>query len=395
MFGASCANCAGKAWCRAHLACCRQKQSEAAVLMVRAKKGYSELMEYADNAHIPISVMMELTNNCNQRCVYCYNAKKREPELSTLEIKSAIRQLEKLGTLFLSFTGGEVLTRPDFFEIARYARKRGFGIRILTNASLIDEGTADKIAGLNPIAVEISLFSPKPEIHDAITQTPGSLQRTLGAMRLLKKRKVRVVAKSTFMRQNAKELYPVWDYCRKKKFGFSCGAIITPKHDGSKSPCAYRLAGRELAAWYDGVAGRLNPATLRAMVRHERTKLPVQVISCSAGKSVCCISAYGDVYPCIEMPSMSGGNIREKSIGEIWQSSQAFREAREMGKQVLEPCSSCLFKLYCNFCAGMRLLEGGDIYKPLAEGCRHAKANRGAILKTLAINERNNNGKRE
>ncbi|MFH1225407.1 MAG: radical SAM protein [Candidatus Diapherotrites archaeon] len=355
--------------------------------------GYIELMRYSEKACIPISAIIELTNKCNQDCVMCYNVQRHEKELTTAEAKSAIRQLEKLGCLFLTFTGGEVLARADFFEIACYARKRGFGIRILTNGTLIDEEAADKLASLSPLSVEISLFSLKPEIHDGITRTPGSLERTIEAMRLLKKRRVKVVAKSTFMKQNAGEFAPLKEHCRKKKITFSHTALVTPKNDGSLGPCKFRLSDRELAEWHaDRFKGSKTPI-LRRIAERENNKEPIYLIGCYAGRNTCRISPYGDVSPCIELGRIWGGNIRERSLKEIWHNSEAFKQLRETGSQILEACTSCRLKSYCITCPGLRMIEGGGIDMPLRESCRQARIHRLAVRRALAANEKNNKEK--
>jgi len=60
--------------------------------------------------------------------------------------------LRELGTLYVTLTGGEPLTHPEFLEIARGARQRAFALRIFTNGALVTEATADAIAALRPMA---------------------------------------------------------------------------------------------------------------------------------------------------------------------------------------------------------------------------------------------------
>ena len=112
-----------------------------------------------------LSVHWELTYRCNCRCTHCYVVKpgdegfqSRGAELSTAEAKSVIDQLTALNVLNIGFSGGEVLCRSDFFEIAQYARKNRFAIRIFTNGTLIDAEVADRIAELFPVSVEMSVY---------------------------------------------------------------------------------------------------------------------------------------------------------------------------------------------------------------------------------------------
>jgi len=48
--------------------------------------------------------------------------------------------------LWILFTGGEPLLRPDFLEIYTYAKKKGLLVTIFTNGTLIDDNLADYFA---------------------------------------------------------------------------------------------------------------------------------------------------------------------------------------------------------------------------------------------------------
>ena len=77
---------------------------------------------------VPVTVLWELTHKCNLDCIMCYNVPLGQPELTTEECLDVLDQLASAGTLYLTFTGGEILSRKDFFEIARYARAIGFAL---------------------------------------------------------------------------------------------------------------------------------------------------------------------------------------------------------------------------------------------------------------------------
>ena len=148
-----------------------------------AKERISLLQKKAVDRYIPINAHLELTNNCNLKCVHCYVVKeKTRSELNYSEIINLLDQLADAGCLWLALTGGEVLTRDDFFDIAFYAKKKNFALRIMTNGTLIDESAADSIAELAPVAVDMSLYSATKDTHDTITQTKGSFEKTLRAI---------------------------------------------------------------------------------------------------------------------------------------------------------------------------------------------------------------------
>jgi len=146
---------------------------------------------------IPFKVDWEITYRCNLRCAHCYQTgtsgdkASGDKELTTEEIYSALDELADLACLYLTLTGGEILLRDDFFDIAKYARKKEFAIRLFTNGTLIDEKIADKIKILSPLSVEISLYGMDRLVHEDITKIPGSHEKTTNnrrSVRILFKR---------------------------------------------------------------------------------------------------------------------------------------------------------------------------------------------------------------
>src|SRR5580765_6968894 len=86
---------------------------------------------------IPISVQLDLTYRCNERCIHCYLDHDDHGEMTTVEIKDLLDQLAAAGVLFLNLSGGEIFMRKDLFEIVEYARKLQFSVKLKTNAVMI------------------------------------------------------------------------------------------------------------------------------------------------------------------------------------------------------------------------------------------------------------------
>src|SRR6058998_1099266 len=107
---------------------------------------WSRLSQKGAEARVPVETMIELTYGCNLRCVHCYNpTHAAKGELSTEQTKTILDQLAEQGCLRVKFTGGELFTRKDVFEIFTHAKTKGFSIIILTNATLITPERADRI----------------------------------------------------------------------------------------------------------------------------------------------------------------------------------------------------------------------------------------------------------
>ena len=146
----------------------------------------SEMNERAMSLGIPLSVHIDVTYRCNERCVHCYLDHDDKGEMTTQEIKDVLDQLAEAGVFFLVFSGGEVFMRRDFLELVEYARKLMFNVKVKTNGVMIREKEAARLRQLGVEQVQISVYSHRPEVHDRITKLPGSLNKTIRAIRFLK-----------------------------------------------------------------------------------------------------------------------------------------------------------------------------------------------------------------
>ena len=71
----------------------------------------AEMNERAFDLGIPLTVHIDVTYRCNERCVHCYLDHDDHGEMSLPEIKNLLDQLADAGVFFLTLSGGEVLMR--------------------------------------------------------------------------------------------------------------------------------------------------------------------------------------------------------------------------------------------------------------------------------------------
>jgi radical SAM protein with 4Fe4S-binding SPASM domain len=345
----------------------------------------------ATEKKIPLFCQLDLTHHCNLNCLHCYVTKENRDELETSEIKHILDEMAAMGTLYLGLSGGEVLTREDFFEIGEYARKLHFALRILTNGTLIDEEVADKIAALNPEEIKISIYSSDPEIHDKITGVPGSFEKSIKAAEMLKKRNLKLRISTVVMKHNIDNYHQVYEISERLGATFGADPIITAKSNGDKSPLKLRIKNEELyeVLAYGLLKEKHETETLKENCETEPEKdhvNPVNDILCCAAHSLFNISPYGDVFPCVQLP-INCGNVKESSLEEIWYHSTEMLKIRSMVMSDLPVCSKCEFIDCCLYCPGIPYLEEDDLMVPSEIKCQEA-----IFLKQLKSDE---NGKKE
>ncbi len=191
--------------------------------------------EKAVRLGIPLSVHLDVTWRCNERCIHCYLDHDDNGELSFDEIHDLLRQMAHAGVFYLIISGGEPLLRNDLFAIIRRARELTFSVKLKTNAILIKEKEAALIRELGVESVQISIYSHRPEVHDAITKVRGSLERTLAAIRFLTARGLNVTIAHVMMRQNRFDsTRPVQALAAELGARFTIDPTITPHINGDR-----------------------------------------------------------------------------------------------------------------------------------------------------------------
>ena len=205
-----------------------------------------EMNQKASALGIPLSAHFDITWRCNERCVHCYLDHDLKGEMSTEEIKGVLKQLANTGTFFLSISGGEPLLRRDCFEILEYARSLRFNVKLKTNAVMIGPKEAQRLKDLGIEQIQISVYSHRPEIHDAITKLPGSLKRTLDAIRRMTAIGLKVSITNVLMKHNVTDGRHVQKLAKELGVSFVIDPTITPMLNGDRSILSLGLSGKEL-----------------------------------------------------------------------------------------------------------------------------------------------------
>lgn len=325
---------------------------------------------------IPLNVQLDLTYRCNERCVHCYLDHDDHGEMTTEEVRDLLDQLAEAGVFFLTLSGGEILLRKDLFEIIEHARARTFSVKLKTNAVLIDQAMAERIAAFDIESAQISVYSHKAEVHDAITRLPGSLTRTLDGARLLKASGVRVSIANVLMTHNAGDYAEVRALA--KSLGMACthDPTISPMMNGDRSILGLNVDARTLARVLRDLdlVGRTEEFCQPPEGPLDESNA-LEMLPCSAGHTACYVSPYGDVYPCAQFPLLSG-NVRTARFADVWRNSQQLKDVRSITMNHLQGCLTCVHGSNCSRCPGLAYLEG-NMRGPSTQDCEKAFARTG------------------
>ena len=311
----------------------------------------SHLQSLAYERMIPLNVSLELTLKCNLRCLHCYNFDRDTegpasgdvplaPGLELDEILRVMSELRAAGCLFLSLTGGEVLSSPHLFAVLDRARSLNLAVQLLSNGTMLRPGVAARLAGYrNLLGVSISVYGATAEVHDGITQVRGSWRRTLDGAERLRAQGIAVRLKLIVMRGNAHEVAAMRALADERGFPYLLDLTITSRHDGTSGSLAMRIDQEQLDALYRGALRDLLPGGGRPITE--------EAFPCNCARGNCAISSRGEVYPCVSVP-WSAGNIRKQPFIDIWHGSPVFEQIRGLRIADYPSCAPCPDKAYCS-----------------------------------------------
>jgi radical SAM protein with 4Fe4S-binding SPASM domain len=339
----------------------------------------AQLHQRQAGERVPLQVSIEVTRRCPLECLHCYNnlpmgdmdAKRRE--LSKEEHFRVLDELVEMGCFWILYTGGEIFARKDFLEIYTYAKKKGFLITLFTNGTIINEQIADYLAEWPPFAIEITLYGRTRETYEALTAIPGSYDRCLRGIKLLKERGLPLKLKTVATSINKHEVVAMRHFAEEELgVEFKMDGQINPRIDCSQSPLAVRLTPEEVVALdlnspkevseYRRLAKRdsENPANL--------TQVDT-VYFCGGGMNSFAVNAYGEIGICV-ISQQETFSVRLGGVRQVWEG--ALSRLRSQKRTRVTKCVECRIQSLCGMCPANGELENGDRESPVEFLCNVA-----------------------
>jgi MoaA/NifB/PqqE/SkfB family radical SAM enzyme len=109
----------------------------------------------------PLYIAWQVTNECNLACLHCIEesgpGKAFPDELADAQVFSVLEQAMDLEVPYLSFSGGEPMVHPRFFDMVEFVCKRNGQLKIETNGHFLSRENCDRLKALGVKAVQVSL----------------------------------------------------------------------------------------------------------------------------------------------------------------------------------------------------------------------------------------------
>lgn len=338
-----------------------------------SQRDYAALGAALEGQQKLFRAMLEITHYCNNRCIHCYIEPDRDdlapdpPAEVLVEIMDALVAEQ---TLWLSFTGGEPLLRPDFPQLYMEAKRRGFLISIFTNARLITDEIARMLRDYPPRLLSISLYGATASTYDRVAAVSGAFDEAMAGIRRIADLGVRFHLKSILMRANFHEMHAMEQIANDFGVSFTIDTGLTPTLYSKCTVLEQRLTPEEIVAmeqsderkaaiWRENIQVR---SELRPDGRHYH---------CGAGNTLIvigpdltarlCVMCYEPRWP-LDVNDIRG------SLHKIF--FENFREERQRRLPPDCKCANCDMVGLCPTCAPWREQEVGSAALPCEFGCK-------------------------
>ncbi|HLD58416.1 MAG TPA: radical SAM protein [archaeon] len=288
---------------------------------------YAFCQDRPETSKYPITMNVEITNNCNFRCLMCPIDDMTRPVgyMKFETWKKIIDEIKGHTEAIAPFLFGEPLLHPQIIDFIKYAKENQIMVFIDTNGSMLNESMARGLFQAKTDKITICLDATTKEVYEQIRRG-GKYEETIkninAALRIKKEIKAKTIIDLQFivLRNNEHQIEEFVKKWKKKvnrlnikKFGNLGGQLKQEQY-------AWEIKQfQELS---------LNPCDLlwRSMA-----------IAWNGDVLLCCKDIHGKTI----------GNVTNQSIAEIWNSKkmQTIRKEHLKGNRK-DLCGNCSHKTH-------------------------------------------------
>ncbi len=342
----------------------------------------------------PFLVVWNFTNACNLNCKHCYQTagKPTFDELRTEEKLRVVEELADAGVVGIAFSGGEPLMNRDFYDVAAKTKEAGMFVALASNGTLITEKVAKRLREVGVGYIEISLDAATQNRHDAFRGVPWAFNRTLRGIENCAKEGIFTCVANTATQTNLDEVSTLINLTERLGAKRFLAFNFIPVGRGEDvfhidlTPEQRELLLETLVN--KTISGETKIEILSTAPQYARVSLELFsgetvtpthfyighaagwlgvlaefIGGCGAGRMYCALQPNGDITPCVFMPRLVVGSIRETPFLDIWRTSEIMKSLRD--RSLLKgKCGSCEYKYICGGCRARALAYVNDLFAP-------------------------------
>ena len=307
------------------------------------------------------TAVWEITLLCNINCLHCGSSAtnvRRVNELSTDEALNLVEQLANLGCRRVVLSGGEPFLRKDWVTLSKRVKELSMRISYISNGYIVDDNIINLLKDIEPVGVSFSLDGGCAETHDYIRGRKGVFARCIDALYKTSKAGLYSSAVTSVHKKNIGELQQILDLLVEN--GVCAWQIQTATPQG-RMPKELALNDDEYYSLAQFIADRREKYdNLIKIYEADCIGYYSPILShklyaknwqgCQAGLQVLGIESDGTIKGCLSIHGENyvEGNIRERSLKEIWNDKNRFKYNRQFSTELLTGiCKDCKWGAIC------------------------------------------------
>ena len=326
----------------------------------------------------PQNAVLELLPLCNLNCKMCY-VKKTQDEAD--ELGGIIRggewckiadQCVKLGVLNFTFTGGECMLHPEFFEIYNHVYESTPFVTLMSNAGLITDKHIELFKRRTPYMIVITVYGSSRETYGRLCGNEYAYDKVMRSLALLRENEIPFYIQMTVTKDNVEDVPSVMKLADDLGVRFqymdslTCFGNATEETTHEESANHARVV--ELLNSFKPVKTPPVEATTTpeeiVALRRVRGKPFKAGIRCNAARNTLVINWRGNIQPCTVLDAYQA-DVRNQDLRSRWLDMVKWAD-----EQVVVPeCYGCLFVTKCVSCIAQHYNDTHDFAKPSPRLC--------------------------
>lgn len=308
------------------------------------------------------SVLLEITTQCNERCIHCYIPHEYKADLMESEkMYDLLRQIRDMNVLNVTISGGEPMLHKEFLCLLKKCNELNFSVNVLSNLTLLNDEIISEMTHNKLLCVQTSLYSMDSKIHDEITGYVGSHKRTVLAIEKLVDNNVPVQINCPILKNNMNDYKKVMLWAKTKGIMAYSDFAVFAQYNNCQSNLKCRLSHKEVEEItidriYNDEDYRYKIKSDIAQKKKDDLNKPI----CTVCRESLCISSNGNVYPCSGWEGYSLGNVNETNLNVIWSDSKKAKYLRSLTIKDFPQCIKCADRNYCTICLVKNANENRD-----------------------------------
>ena len=304
---------------------------------------------------IPFSATIEIVDSCNLSCLHCYRGTVKPYYWTEKTFYSTLEELKSLGTMNITITGGEPFTHPLIEKFLDITQKLGFIISIQSNLLLLNDSIISALKKNVISNIYVSLYSTKECEHDAITQSPGSMQKTIENIKILLENNIPVSLNCPIMKINKNAMKGMRNFAKSLGIDVQFALKIIPSQDKEKNIESLNVFDKDFI-----LSAISNPEIqlYKKELNNIRSSKP-QNRYCQTGFRSITFDAQGNMLIC-NAYRKNCGSLKDVTVERLWNDSPQLNDWRRKKSIVREKCHKCPAYAYCEPCPAHSFTQSGD-----------------------------------